>query len=142
MRVLALDVGERRIGLAVGDTAIGIAFPHEVLECSPADSLADIFQKLLIVLEQEQIELIVVGHPGSLREKGTEQAAITRRFADDLEDFLMAQQKNIRVELINEAFSTQFAERKLRQAGNTAKEQKGKKDAVAAAAFLQTFLEK
>jgi len=136
MKILAIDVGRKKIGMAIGDTDIGIAFARDILQL---DQTEKPFQILLEFSRKEKIEKILVGHPGALTETGTTQAEYCRNFADGLEDFFLEQNVHIPVEFIDESFSSQIAQKQLKEAGASNKKQD---DALAAAAFLQVFLER
>jgi len=79
MRYLAIDHGQKRIGLAVSDAGQSMAFPHSVLEVGP-----NLISRIIRVIQQERIEAIVVGLP--LNMDGTEgpRAVAAREFAHDL----------------------------------------------------------
>jgi putative Holliday junction resolvase len=141
VNILALDVGEKRIGVACGNTETKIAFTREILHTKTLFGPQHIFQKIYEVAQQEKAEKIIIGHPGCLDEKGSEQASISQKFADELEDSLLHLKSTITVELIDESFSTQMAAQQLQKMGIQEKAQKNQRDSLAAAAFLQTFFD-
>lgn len=133
MRVMALDIGEKRIGVAVSDASGTIASPLVVIDA--AKLRAD--QRLLSALvEDYEVELLIVGLPLSL--DGTEgpQAGRVRRQADRLAQFLP-----IPVEFADERFSSAEATRSLHEQGLDERQMRGRKDMIAAAVFLQTWLD-
>lgn|GEM_PF-1316367 len=142
MQILAIDVGARRIGLATGESALGIAFAKENMTLSSEGKPAEIFPQLLKFVRTEKIQKIIVGHPGALDRLEQEQVKRCRDFADDLEDFLLKNNCAVEVEFIDETLSSVIAERQLQSMGRSTHEQKGEKDALAAAAFLQGYFER
>ncbi|MDR1014450.1 MAG: Holliday junction resolvase RuvX [Coriobacteriales bacterium] len=134
MRVLALDIGERRVGVAGGDTASGVALPVATIETS-GGQLADLpaFRRLV---EDHGPKLLVVGLPLSL--DGTEgaQAVRVRKVAGRL-----AERTGLPVVYQDERLTSVEAKRSLRQAGCTEREMRGKIDRVAASLILRAYFE-
>jgi len=130
MRSLALDIGDRRIGVAISDPLGVSAAPLEVLEdMSPEDLRAYVEDKV-----HQGVELVVVGLPLTCGgEEGT-QARHARGYARRLEEI-----EGARVVLWDERFSTVEAERRLKEAGRSTRGRKV--DAEAAAVILQAYLE-
>ncbi len=132
MKILGIDYGENRIGLAVGDTDLGVAFTREILKNT--ENLLENIQK---ICEEEKIQKIIVGYPLPLSGKRGDHIQKYESFSDDLEDFL-----GLPVELYCERFSSKKAENSLSQMGKSLKFQRGKKDDMAASLFLQEYFEK
>ncbi len=101
MRVLALDVGDRRIGLAVGDADGATAAPLKTIARRGGDAdrvaIADI-------VRQTQASLVVVGYPTAAERAEGSQARRTREFAERLSQAL-----TVPVELVDESGSSQAA---------------------------------
>ena len=133
MRILAIDHGEKRIGLALSDETATIANPLKVIEhvsrVIDAAQVADL-------AAQNDVGLIVVGQ--SFDEDGNPNPAGRRagRFADELKN-----QTNIPVELWDESFSTQDARAARIQLGVSRKKRAGHHDSLAAVVILQSYLE-
>ena len=124
MKVLALDYGSARTGVAVSDPTGTLARPLGVIEGASGESgLAEVAR----LARDEEVERIVVGLPLTLRGTRGEQAAETERFVAALRGVL-----DVPVELFDERFTTDLAQ----QTGGTAPE-----DALAAAHLLSTYLE-
>lgn len=131
-RILALDFGLQRIGVAVGDTDSGIAFPREVLE-NTSDSL----QRLLDMIEKERIDQIVIGNP--LKRDGSQgdiQESLTA-FCQQL-----AQQSALPLEFVDERYTSRLATQRLHAFDLSEKQQRGLKDSQAAHIMLQEWLDK
>jgi len=131
-RVLALDSGTVRIGVAVSDPLGITAQPHSSLDAASPDLMADISR----LVESLDVERIVVGLPVSL--DGTEGASA--RLARDLADRI-TEATGVEVSLIDERFSTVTAERVMIEAGARRSERRAARDRVAAAVFLQAYLD-
>jgi putative holliday junction resolvase len=133
MRILAVDHGEKRIGLALSDTTGTIASPLKVIE--HVSRLLDAAQ-VAEIASQNEARLIVVGQ--SFDEEGNPNLAGRRaaRFADELRN-----QTNVPVELWDESFSTQTARDARIELGVSRKKRAGHQDAFAAVVILQSYLE-
>ncbi|HEV8602890.1 MAG TPA: Holliday junction resolvase RuvX [Gaiellaceae bacterium] len=123
MKVLALDYGRARTGVAVSDPTGTVARPVEVVE--QAASRAGL-QRLAELVREHGVELVVVGLPLTMRGERGEQAEATERFVVDLRDTL-----TVPVESFDERFTTDLAE----QSGGS-----GETDARAAAHLLSSYL--
>ncbi len=132
MRVLALDIGERRVGVAVSDVSGSVATPVKVLET------AAVFggNALRRLVEDYEPELMLVGLPLSL--DGTEgpQAKRVRAQAERIHA-----QFGIPVDFADERLTTSQAARAMQEAGVSERDRRGKLDAVAASLFLQAWLD-
>jgi putative Holliday junction resolvase len=123
VRVLALDFGAARTGVAVSDATGTIARPLGIVErAAAADGLARVRQ----IVSEQSAELVVVGLPLTLRGEHGSQAEATEEFVRSLRDAL-----DVPVETYDERFTTALAA----QAGGTAPE-----DARAAAYLLESYL--
>ncbi len=133
MRMLGLDVGDKRIGVAVCDPLEVLASMLTVIERKGNGS--DI-EAICALIDEHNAERVIVGLPrlpdGSL---GT-QAEKTQFFADKL-----VQHVGIPIEMFDERHSTDMAEQLLRDAGKSRQQIKEKKDAAAAALILQWYLD-
>lgn len=132
-RILALDLGDRRIGVAVSDPTRTIAKPLLVIE---RKSRNEDFVRLQEIFEEHNVGHLVVGLPITLSGHEGRRAIWTRDYAGALSEFLQ-----IEAELWDESFSTQDAEDSLRQRGISPRSQRSRIDAVAAALILQSYLD-
>ena len=124
MKVMALDYGSARTGVAVSDPTGTLARPLSIVEKAGSEAgLAELAR----LAREEDAERIVVGLPLTLRGERGEQAAETERFADALRAAV-----DVPVELFDERFTTDLAQ----QTAGSAPE-----DAVAAAHLLSGWLE-
>ncbi len=132
MRVLGLDVGDRRIGLALSDPLGILASGLGALE--RRDLERDI-QAILALAEEKQVERIVVGLPKRLDGSLGEQARKVHEFARSLLEV-----SPVPVEYWDERLSTVAAQELLREAG-AKKASRGRVDAAAASVILQGYLD-
>lgn len=132
-RLLGVDTGSVRVGLAITDTDLRIASPLETRERQGDERDAVYFKQLV---EREQVGGLVVGLP--LHTSGNEsvKSREARAFAAWLSGVT-----GLPVAFADERFSTAFAESALWQAGLTHKKRKAKRDAVAAQVMLQAYLD-
>jgi len=131
-RTLGLDHGTKRIGVAVSDPLGITAQPHSTLDAGDP-SLMDVLRNLVMELG---VERIVVGLPISLDGSEGPAAAAARAFAA-----LVAESVGVPTELHDERFSTKTAEDAMIEAGARREQRKQSVDRVAAAVFLQTYLD-
>ncbi|HEY8491554.1 MAG TPA: Holliday junction resolvase RuvX [Dehalococcoidia bacterium] len=133
MRVIGLDVGERRIGVAISDPDERLAVPLQVLERrGPRRDVAAVAE----LAERESAGRIVLGLPLSLSGEEGPQAREVRRFGQALAAALP-----VPVEYWDERLSTVEADRLLAAAGERGRRRRGWRDAVAASIVLQAYLD-
>ncbi|MCZ6464441.1 MAG: Holliday junction resolvase RuvX [Proteobacteria bacterium] len=138
MRVLGLDLGARRIGLAVSDTAGEMAFPAGALErTTPARDL----EVLLALIQEREVVRVVVGLPLHMDGRVGPEAEAARVFAS-----VLADAAKLPVDTLDERWTTREAERALRETGlrkhgKRGKKAKGRVDAAAATIILRTYLQ-
>jgi len=134
VRVLGIDYGDRRIGLAVGDTELAIATGLPTLErASPA---ADIIEPLRRVCREHGVQRIVVGLPLNMNGTRGERARIAEHFARRLRESL-----GIEVETWDERLTTRQADRAMLQGDLSRKKRKARLDRLAAQILLQSYLD-
>lgn len=133
-RIVGIDPGEARIGIAVSDEEASIAFPRETVSARGSDD--DAARRVCEALEGEQIAVAVVGLP--LRLDGTEGEAArrARTFGAALGSAL-----GVHVVYWDERLTTVAAERALREMGRRGRKQREVVDQSAAALLLQSYLD-
>ena len=132
-RILGLDPGERRIGVAISDPLGVIAQPHSVIQRPDQDVLKVICD----LVTEHEISVIVIGFPVSLSGHEGPSANAARAFATGV-----ANAVDCEVELMDERFSTAAAERLLREGNVPQEERRAVKDKIAAAVILQGYLDR
>jgi putative Holliday junction resolvase len=137
MRVLALDVGGRRVGIAVSDPTGALARPLQAL---PRGSQEEDFAAIAAIVAEHGVSLVVVGQPLSLDGAVGPQARQVACYAEAL-----AARLPVKVVLWDERFTTIEAEEILRQRRSEKKRRRaradGEVDAIAAAVILQGYLD-
>lgn len=133
MRYLALDIGERRIGVAASDASGAIAFPVCVL---PADEVLSGARTFRRVLEDHEPDVLVCGRPRTMAGDDGPQAERVMAQARDI-----ARACGLPLEFADERLSSAEAKRILRAQGMDERSMRGKVDMVAASLFLQAFLD-
>jgi putative Holliday junction resolvase len=131
-RILALDPGTKRVGVAVSDPLHLTAQPHGALDAT-ADDLEVRLKDMVAELE---VERIVIGLPIGLDGREGAAAEAARAFAARV-----SEATGLPVDLHDERFSTTTAERVLLEAGMRRRRRRETRDRVAAAVFLQAYLD-
>lgn len=132
-RILAIDYGNKRVGLAVTDEqriiANGLTTVHS----------KDLFTFLDSYLSKEAVDLIVVGEPLDMQSKPSDAS----RFVDPFVKKLKKQFPHIPVKRIDERFSSKLAMRAMLDAGLSKKKRQNKSliDTISATIILQSYLE-
>ena len=125
--ILALDVGDRRVGVALADSQIKIAVPYGYLERSDK-----IIQQITELMLDHDIDTLVIGYPRNQSGEATKQTESVEQFAKELAEI------EIDADLVfqDESLSSVEAERRLGRVKD-----KGDIDAEAASIILQDYLE-
>lgn len=126
--VIGLDVGTKRIGVAVADPSVGIAVPFIAVEVDGSE-----LEAIAEIIVTEDADTVVVGYPRNQSGESTAQTEVVKLFADKLKD--MARQ----VVFQDESLTSVLAEQQL--AVHKRPYTKADIDAQAAAIILQDYLE-
>jgi putative Holliday junction resolvase len=131
-RLMAIDYGLKRVGLAVSDNMQVIA---TALNTVPT---VDIFPYLKDYMTREQVDAIVVGDPKQLDNTPSESAKAVHLFVEELGN----QFPDIDIYMIDERFTSKIASQTIAKSGKTkkARQEKGLIDTVAAVLILQDFM--
>ena len=131
--ILAFDFGTRRIGVAVGESEIGLAHPLVTIEGEANDRR---FAAIASLIDEWHPALLIVGLP--LHADGTEHALTlrARRFAKQLEGRF-----GLAATLVDERFTTHAATDALTEAGVKSRSHKPLRDQVAAQLILQAYFD-
>ena len=138
MRTLAIDLGDRRVGLALSDEGGKFATPHQVLEVNSAEAaLAPILQ----LIAKEKVQRLLLGLPLNMDDSLGPAAQKTINWSKNF-----ARQSNLPIIFVDERLSSFEAEQQLisrKRAGEklTRLRKKRQLDALAAANLLQAFLD-
>ncbi|MDI3504444.1 MAG: putative pre6S rRNA nuclease [Candidatus Cloacimonadota bacterium] len=133
-RIMAIDYGSKRVGIAMSDPLRIFAKPHSVVPNRGFDSL---LSRIKALCRDHDVNLVVIGMPyaidGSYTPKTTETAA-----------FLKSMQEQLDIEVIecDERYSSAEAETELKRMGKSWQEARQMVDAMAAAMILKNYLER
>lgn len=132
-RILAVDPGSRRVGVAVSDPTGTIAQPLTVLSAHPADTL---IERLTTLTREHEATALVVGLPRRLDGRLGPEAEAALSLADQLRTAT-----GLEVTMVDERLTSVAAERALLSSGASRARRRRLSDQVAAAMILQTFLD-
>lgn len=133
MRIMALDIGQKRIGIAISDAKGTIASPLKVLSHQDVISYSRPFRTLI---EDYEPELLLAGLPVSLDGEENSQARWVREQIE-----LISNRTGIPFEFFDERLSSLEAKRIMREQGLSERDMRGKLDMLAASIFLQAYLD-
>lgn len=133
MRILALDHGTKRVGVALSDELKMIATP---LEFIPAEPFNDFLVRLKEIIREKEVELILLGMPRNMDGSYGPAALKVQEFAAVLKDKIA-----IPIQLWDERLTSAQAQRFLIQGKVRRDERKQKVDKTAAAILLQSYLD-
>ena len=138
-RVLAIDVGARRVGLAISDPTATLARPLETIAVhSAADAVDRVARRVAeLAADGDSLSMIVVGMPLRLDGTPSEQSARVRTFIDAL-----SRQTTIPIVVADERLTSREAESRLAVRERDWRKRKQKLDAAAAAIILQDYLDR
>lgn len=128
VNLMALDLGEKRIGIAVGDNQIKIALPFDTIEND--DNCID---KILKIIGDQNVDIVVVGYPRNQAGEPTKQTKFVEDFCEILH------QKGINTVFQDESLTSIEAENRLKNSANGYS--KSEIDSQAASIILQDFIE-
>ncbi len=133
MRVMGLDVGERRIGVALSDPTSAIASPLEVVMVTDDEAA---YAAIARLTSQHQVDQVVVGMPYSLSGAAGPAAEKVQEFVAEL-----SRRLSVKVVTWDERLSTMAADRSMRETGVSRRKRDSLRDAIAAALILQGYLD-
>ena len=132
MRVMALDIGEKRIGVAISDTDARVASPLTVLP-GPTSAALSALKRLV---EDYEIGAVIVGLPLTF---AGEEGPQSLKVRDEVS--ILGSALGLPMTFVDERLSSAEAKRSMGDAGLSDRKQRGKLDMVAAAIILQTYLD-
>jgi putative holliday junction resolvase len=134
MRYLGVDLGSKRIGLALSDETGLIATPLTVLQ---VQNETQVFKEIIRTAEEYEVAKIIVGLPLQLNGGEGIEANRARNFVARLKE-----KTKIELDLIDERLTSVEAERRMTELGIKRQKRKANIDSAAAAILLQTYLDK
>ena len=139
MRVLALDFGTRRIGVAFADTSVRIAIPRAMIPVD-GNELANIAKNLRL----EKAEILVCGYPRNSKGEATKQTELVQEFVEKIKAYLVENgQKVPEIHFQDESLTSVLAETQLSRKRELTRKDRadGIVDSEAAVIILQDYLE-
>ncbi|MCD8316225.1 MAG: Holliday junction resolvase RuvX [Eggerthellaceae bacterium] len=133
MRVMALDIGDSRVGIAVSDPTGKIASPVAVLSTAEVMNHSATF---LRIVDDWEPDLLVCGIPVSMNGEEGPQAKKIKQIARQI-----AKNCDISLRFVDERLSSVQAKRSMKATGMNERNMRGKVDMVAASIFLQAWLD-
>jgi putative Holliday junction resolvase len=134
MRILAIDHGTKRMGIALSDPTGVLAQP---LEAIPAEPFAQFLDRLKQLLREKEVELVLVGMPRNMDGSYGPAALKVQEFVGALRQAI-----TVPIETWDERLTSAQANRFLIQADVRRSERRGKVDKTAAAILLQSYLDR
>jgi putative holliday junction resolvase len=131
--ILAFDFGEKRIGLAVGETLLKVAHPLTTITAEENDIK---FAEIAHIIKEWRPSLLLVGLPTHMNGEPHALTQLSKKFAQRLEGRF-----NLPVSMIDERLSSAEASQNLQSAGIKGIKQKAMLDAVAAQTILQSYFD-
>jgi putative Holliday junction resolvase len=138
-RALGIDVGERRVGLAISDVTQTLASPFATLRVRGTDdAVRQVASKIdLLIGEDDELVTIIVGLPTKLDGSPTTQTARVEAFIETL-----AARTSLPIVRVDERLTSREAESRLAVRERDWRRRKSKLDAAAAAVILQDYLDR
>lgn len=130
-KLLGLDLGERRVGVAISDDIGIFASPHETIDLRHAT-----LQRVAELVEQHRIDGIVVGLPSTMGGEEGFQARETRAMAAEIEELV-----DVPIRFWDERLTSAIADQLMYQNKRAKRRRKEERDAIAAAVMLQGYLD-
>jgi putative Holliday junction resolvase len=132
-RILALDVGGRRIGVAMSDAEGVLAMPHTTLKAEPR---ARALEQIVALVAEFSVDVVVVGLPLTMSGEIGPQAQVVQAFARELEAAL-----DCPVQTFDERLTSVVAEQMMRDLGIKPNKRKERIDEIAACIILQDYID-
>ena len=133
-RILAVDMGEKRVGLAISDPMEIIAQPFKTIQRHGDDQLIEDLKK---IVNENSVEQLVFGNPKKLNGENSKMTVEVEKIADRL-----GEEISIPVVFEDERLTTRLAEVSLHLMGKKIGQSRNKVDQIAAAHILQSYLER
>ena len=136
MRILGIDYGEARVGIAITDALNITAQGLETIQRNNSDKI--VLKRLDEILEQYEVDTIVVGFPLNMNGTISERAEITEKFVHKLK----CKYNQIKIEVIDERLTTVAAHKTMNFLDVNKRKKKDIVDTISAVYILETYLNK
>ncbi|OUT37778.1 MAG: Holliday junction resolvase RuvX [bacterium TMED6] len=132
-RILAIDFGDVRVGLALSDLTCTISKPFKTINYI---NIEDLLNQIFEITKENQVNKIVVGIPYNMKGEDTKQTIKVRQFVSALENKM-----DYKIDLIDERLTSSEAEKFMHQMNIKTGHNKDKIDKIAASIILQEYLD-
>ncbi len=132
-RILAIDFGDVRVGLALSDLTCTISRPFKTINYI---NIEDLLNQIFEITKENQVNKIVVGIPYNMKGEDTKQTIKVREFVSALENKM-----DYKIDLIDERLTSSEAEKFMHQMNIKTGHNKDKIDKIAASIILQEYLD-
>ncbi len=133
-RILAIDWGTKKIGVAISDEMRIIATPLPTLEAKP---ITELLGKIRKIIDEQNVKTVLIGLPIHIDGTKSLSSKMAREFGEKL---LNSLQRKIKIIYIDERLTTWEARLLLKQFGEKVKVKSGRLDQIAAATILQDYI--
>ena len=137
-RILGVDLGDRRTGVAITDLTGTLAGGLEAVEST---GLTDCAKKVLDIIAKYDVCEIVIGYPINMNGTKGESSLKVEKFKEILEKLAKSQNIELKITLFDERLSTSLAHVYMNQTGIKAKSRKNKVDMLSAQIILQNYID-
>lgn len=132
-KILALDIGKKKIGIAMSDLLQITAQPHSTIR---SDNLDNQMEKIIAIIKENEIKTVVVGLPKDMYDGIGKQAEWTQDFVSKL----LEKKSDIKIIYIDERFTSKMALSNLKHMNMKKIKEKGLIDTLSAVGILETYL--
>jgi len=138
-KILGIDWGTKRVGVAISDNTKTIATPLPTLK---VESFKGVLYKLRQIIDKENVSTIVIGYPKNLNGTESVSSEKAKRFSEKLISPYLKRTRPPRLVLVDETLSSWEAKQILRELGEKVEKENGRVDQIVAASLLQNYLDK
>ncbi len=137
-KILALDIGKSKIGVAISDANRQMAFGRGILAANPTNKL---FDHLAAIIKDDMVKLLLIGLPMSPNGEDTPQTLLIKNWTQNFLNYLGKLKLKVGLQYIDESFSTFEANQLLSTAGIKIKEGKRLEDEMAAIILIHRYID-
>jgi putative Holliday junction resolvase len=137
-KILAIDYGKKKIGLAVSDSGRMMAFGRGIL---PNKLEKQVFTEIAQLIAKEQVKLVLIGLPLNKSGEETSQSENIKNFAENLREDLLGRGLKPDFDFIDESFSSFEANNFLREIGASIEQKRESEDELAAIFLIHRYID-
>lgn len=137
MKILAIDLGLKRTGLALSDE---MGLSTKLLPNLNANSRVKAIEKIMTLVEEEEVKIILIGAPEGQSSYSKAVLSRAQGLKENLDIVAQTNEQDLKIILWDESYSSKKAAAKLVEAGVKKKNRKTKLDAASAAVLIEDYL--